>query len=125
MTIYSLDILLSQYGISLLFHVQFCCLLTSIQLSQEAHKVVWYRHLLMNVPQFVVIHIVKGFGVVSKAEVDVSLELSCSFNNPTGVGNLISGSSAFSKYSLNIWKFTVHVLLKPCLGNFEHFIASR
>ena len=76
MTIYSLDILLSQYGISLLFHVQFCCLLTSIQLSQEAHKVVWYRHLLMNVPQFVVIHIVKDFSIVNEAKVDVFLEFS-------------------------------------------------
>ena len=74
---------------------------------------VWYSHLFQNFPQFVVIHTVKGFSTVSKAEVDVSLELSCFFNDPTDVGNLISGSSAFSKSSLNIWKFSVHVLLKP------------
>ena len=89
------------------------CLLTCIQISQEAGKVVWYFHLLKNFPQFIVILTVKGFGVVSKAEVDVFLVLSCFFNDPTDVGNLISGSSAFSKSSLNIWKFTVHVLLKP------------
>ena len=83
---------------------------------------VWYSHLLKDVPQFVVIHTVKGFGVVNKA--DVFLELSCFFNDPTDVGNLISGSSAFSKSSLNIWKFLVHVLLKPCLENFEHYFAS-
>ena len=85
---------------------------------------VWYSHLLKNFPQFVVIHTVKGFGIVSKAEEDVFLELSCFFYDPTDVGNLISGSSAFSKSSLNIWKFTVHVLLKPGLENFEHFFAS-
>ena len=79
----------------------------------------WYSHLLKNFPQFVVIHIVKGFGIVTKAEVDVFLELSFFFNDPTDVGNLISVSSAFSKSSLNIWKFTVHVLLKPVLENFE------
>ena len=85
---------------------------------------VWYSHLFKNFPQFVVIHTVKGFGVVNKAKVDVFLELSCFFNDPTVVGNLISGSSAFSKSSLNIWKFTVHVLLKPGLENFEHYFAS-
>ena len=74
---------------------------------------VWYSHLFQNFPQFVVIHTVKGFSILSKAEVDVFLELSCFFNDPTNVGNLISGSSAFSKSSLNIWKFSVHVLLKP------------
>ena len=79
---------------------------------------VWYSHLLKNFPQFVVIHTVKGFGIVNKAIVDVFLELSCVFNDPVDVGNLISGSSAFSKTSLNIWKFTVHVLLKPGLENF-------
>ena len=85
---------------------------------------VWYSHLL-NLPQFVVIHTVKGFGIiVDKAEVDVSLELSCFFDDPTDVGNLISGSSAFSKSSLNMWKFTVHVLLKPGLENFEHDFDS-
>ena len=85
---------------------------------------VWYSHLLKNFPQFVVIHTVKGFGVVNKAEVDVFLELSCFFDDPMDVGNLISGSSAFSKSSLNIWKFTVLILLKPGLDNFEHYFAS-
>ena len=82
---------------------------------------VWYSHLLKNVPQFVVIHTVKGFGVVNEAEVDAFLKFSCFFNDPVDVGNLISGSSAFSKSSLNIWKFMVHVLLKPGLENFEHY----
>ena len=85
---------------------------------------VWYSHLLKNFPPFVVIHTVKGFGIVNKAEADVFLELSCFFNDPADVGNLISGSSAFSKSSLNIWKFTVHILLKPGLENFEHYFAS-
>ena len=85
---------------------------------------IWYFHLLKNFPQFVVIHIVKGFGIVSKAEVYVFLELSCFFNDPVDVGNLFSGSSAFSKASLNILKFTVHILLKPGLENFEHYLAS-
>ena len=85
---------------------------------------VWYSHLFKNFPQFVVIHTVKGFGVVNKAEVDVFLELLCFFNDPVDVGNLISVSSAFSKSSLNIWKFTVHVLLKPGLENFEHYFTS-
>ena len=93
-----------------------------IQISQEAGQVVWYCHLFQNFPQFIVIHTVKGFGIVNKA--DVFLELSCFFNDPTDVGNLISGSSAFSKTSLNIWKFTVHVLLKLGLENFEHYITS-
>ena len=84
---------------------------------------VWYSHFFKNFPQFVVIHTVKGFGVVNKAEVDVFLELSCIFNGPTDVGNLISGSSAFSKTNLNIWTFTVHVLLKPGLENFEPFAS--
>ena len=84
---------------------------------------VWYSHLLKNFPEFVVIHIVKGFSIVSE-EVDVFLELSCFFNDPTDVGNLISGSCAFSKSSLNIWKFLVHILLKPGLENFEHYFAS-
>ena len=91
-----------------------------MQISQEAGKVVWYFHLFKNIPQFVVIHTVKGFGILNKAEVDVFLKLSCFFNNPKDVDNLISGSSAFSKSSLTIWKFMVHVMLKPSLENFEH-----
>ena len=94
-----------------------CCFLTCIQVSQEAGQVVWYAHLLKNFPQFIVIHTIKGFGIVNKAEIDVFLELSCFFYDPTDVGNLISGSSAFSKTSLNIWRVTVHVLLKPGLEN--------
>ena len=80
-------------------------------------------HLFQNFPQFVVIHTVKGFGIVNKAEVDAFLELSCFFNDPSDVDSLISGSSAFSKTSLNIWKFTFHVLLKPGLENFEHYFS--
>ena len=87
------------------------CFLTCIQVSQEADQVVWYSHVFKNFPQFVVIHTVKGFSIVNKAEVDVFLKLSCFFDDPMHVGNLISGSSAFSKSSLNIWKFTVSVLL--------------
>ena len=85
---------------------------------------VWYSHLLKYFPQFIVIHTVEGFGIVNDAEVCVFLELSCFFNDPVDVGNLISGSSAFPKTSLNIWKFTVHVLLKPGLENFEHYFTS-
>ena len=85
---------------------------------------VWYSYLLKNFPQFVVIHTVKGICIVNKAEVDAFLELACFFDDPADVGNLISGSSAFSKTSLNIWKFTVHILLKPGLENFEHEFAS-
>ena len=85
---------------------------------------VWYSHLFKNVPQFVVIHTVKGFGIVNKAEVDVFLEFSCLFYDPTDVGNLISGSSALSKPSLNIWKFSVHVKLKPSMENLEHYFGS-
>ena len=101
-----------------------CCFLTCIQISQEAGQVVWYSNLLKNFPQFIVIHTVKGFGIVNKAEIDVFLELSCFFDDPMDVGNLIPGSSAFSKSSLNIWKFTVHVMLKLGLENFEHYFAS-
>ena len=90
----------------------------------QISQIVWYSHLLKNFPQFVVTHRVKNFGVVDKAEVDVFLELSCFFDDLTDIGNLISGSSAFSKFSLNIWKFLVHVLLKPGLGNFEHYFTS-
>ena len=85
---------------------------------------VWYSHLLKNFPQFVVVHTIKGFGIDNKAEVDIFLELSCFLNDPADVGNLISGPSAFSKTNLNIWKFTVHVLLKPGLENFEHYFTS-
>ena len=95
-----------------------------MQISQEAGQVVWYSQIFQNCPQFIVIHTVKGFGIVNKAEVDVFLELSCFFHDPADVGNVISGSSAFSKTSLNIRKFTVHILLKPDLENFEHYFAS-
>ena len=85
---------------------------------------VWYSHLSQNFPQFIVIHIVKGFGIVNKAEIDVPLEFSCFFNDPADVDNLISGSSAFSKTSLNIWKFKVYILLKPGLENFRHHFPN-
>ena len=101
-----------------------CCFLTCIQVSQEAGQVVWYFHLLQNFPQFIVIHTVEGFHIVNKAEIDVFLELSCFFDDPADIGNLSSGSSAFSKTSLNISKFSVHVLLKPGLENFEHYFTS-
>ena len=91
---------------------------------QEAGKVLWYSYLFKNFPQFVVIHTVKGFGKVNKAEIEVYLEQSCFFYDQTDAGNLTSGSSTFSKSSLNIWKFMVHVLLKPDLENFEHYFAS-
>ena len=100
-----------------------CCFLTCIQISLEVGQVVWYSHLLKNFPVFV-IYTVKGFGIVNKAEIDVFLEFSCFFYDSMDVGSLISGSSGFSKTSLNIWKFTVHVLLKPGLENFEHYFAS-
>ena len=85
---------------------------------------VWYSNLLKNFPQFVMIRTVKGFGIVNKAEIDVFLELSCFFDDPTDAGNLISGSFAFSESSLNIWKFTVHILLKPGLEDFENYFAG-
>ena len=85
---------------------------------------VWYTYLFQNFPEFIVIHTVKGFGIVNKAEIDVFLEFSCFFDDLVVVGNLVSGSSAFSKTSLNIWKFMVHVLLKPGLQNFEHYFTS-
>ena len=101
-----------------------CCFLACIQVSQEAGKVVCCPRLCKSFPQLVVIHTVKGFGIVNKAEVGVFLELSFFFDYLADVGNLISGSSAFPKYSLNIWKFSVHVLLKPGLENFEHDFTS-
>ena len=101
-----------------------CCFLTCIQVSQEAGQVVWYSHLFQNFSQFIVIHTVKGFGIVNKAEVDVLMGLSCFFNDSADVSNLISCSSAFSKISLNIWKFMVHILLKPGLENFKHHFTS-
>ena len=101
-----------------------CCFLTCIQISQEADQVAWYSHLLKNFPQFIVIHTVKVFGIVNKVEIDVFLEFSCFFHEPTDVGILISGCSAFSKSSLNIWKLMVHVVLKPGLENFEHYFTS-
>ena len=100
------------------------CFLTRIKVFQEASKVVWYSHLFKNFPQFVVIHTVKGFHIVNEAEVDVFLEFSCFFYNSTDTGNLISGSSAFSKSSLYIWKFSVYVLFKSSLKDFEHYLAS-
>ena len=84
---------------------------------------VWDSHLSQNFPQFIVLHTANGFGIVNKAEIDVFLELSCFFNDPLDVGNLISGSSVFSRTSLNIWKFTVPILLKPGLENFEHYFS--
>ena len=125
MTIYSLDILfLLLVPVCCSMSCSNCCFLTCIQVSQEAGQVVWYSHLLKNFPQFIVIHTVKGFGIVNKAEIDVFLELSCFFDDPADVGNLISGSSAFSKSNLNICKFSVHILLKPDLENSEHYFAS-
>ena len=100
------------------------CFLSCIQVFQEACKVVCYSYIFKNFPQFFVIHTVKGFSIVNKAEVDVFLEFSCFFDDPTDVDNLISDSSAFSKSSLNIWKFTVQVLFKPGLENFEHYFTS-
>ena len=93
-----------------------CCFLTCIYVSQEAGQVVWYSHLIQNFPQFIVIHTVKSFGIVNKAEIDVFLELSCFFDDPADIGNLIPGSSAFSKTSLNIWKFSVHAIAEAWLG---------
>ena len=99
-----------------------CCFLTCIQMSQEAGQVIWYSHLFKNFPQFWLLS--RQFGIVNKAEIDVFLKVSCFFDDPMDVGKLISDSSAFSKSSLSIWKFMVHVLLKPVLENFEHYFAS-
>ena len=116
----SLDVLLFLFGpVCCSMSSSNCCFLRCIQVSQEASQVVWYSHLFQNFPQFIVIPTVKGFGIVNKAEIDVFLELFCFFHDPEDVGNLISGSSAFSKTSLNIWKFTVHVLLKRCWLYFQ------
>ena len=101
-----------------------CCFLTCIQISQEAGQVVWCSHFFKNFPQFAVIHTVKAFGIVNKAEVVVFLELFCFLDDPMDIAKLIPGSSSFSKSSLNIWKFMVHVLLKPGLENFEHYCTS-
>ena len=100
------------------------CFLTCLQVSQEAGKVVWYSHLFRNFPLFVVIHTVKGFSIVSEAEVGVFLEFPCFFCKPVDIGNLIFVSPAFSKSSLYIWKFSAHMLLKPSLKDFEHYLAS-
>ena len=125
MTIYSLDVFLSQFEpVHCSMSSSKCCFLTCIQVSQEAGKEVWHSHLFKDFPKFVVIHTVKGFSKANEAEIDVFLELSCFFYDLTGVDNLISGSSAFSKSSLNIREFTVHVLLKPGLENFEHYFAG-
>ena len=98
--------------------------MTCIQVSQEAGQVAWYSPLFQNFPQFIVIHTIKGFVIVNKTEIDVLLELSCFFDDPADVGNLISGSSAFSKTSLNVWKFTAYVLLKFGLKNFEDYFTN-
>ena len=123
--IYSLDVLLfNMEPVCCSMSSSNCCFLTCIQISQQADQVVMYSHLFQNFPQFIVIHTVKGFGKVNKAEGDVLLKLSCFLDDPLDVGNLTSGSSAFSKTSLNIWKFTVHVLLKSGLENCEHYFTS-
>ena len=125
MTVYSPDVFLSQFWTSPLFPSgSNCCFLTCIQVSQEAGKVVCYSHLFKNFPQFVVIHTVKDFSIVSEEELDIFLEFSCFFCDLTDVGSLISGSSAFSKSSLYIWKFSVHIVLKPSLKDFEHNLAG-
>ena len=124
MTKYSLDVLPSEFWSSSLFHTDSnCCFLTFIQVSQEAANVVCYSHLFKNFPQFVVIHTVKDFSVVSESEVDVFSGIFFLYD-PVDVGDLICGSSAFSKSILYMWKFLVHVLLKPSLKDFEHYLAS-
>ena len=123
MTIYSLDVLFP-YLEPVYCHVQFYLLLPYLH-TDFKRQVRWSGiPISFRIFQFVVMHTVKGFGIVNKAEVDIFLELSCFFDDPADVGNLISATSAFSKTSLNIWKFTVHVLLKPDLENFEHYFAS-
>ena len=123
MTIYSLDILFPRFEPACCsMSGSNCCFLTKIQVSQETGKVVWYSHLFKNFPQFAVIHTVKGFSIVNEA--DVFLEFPCFLHDPANVGNLISGSSAFSKPSLYICRFSVHILLKPRLKDFEHNLAD-
>jgi len=123
--IYSLDILLSDLEPVFCFMSSSkCCFYPCTQISQEADQVFWYSHLFQNFPQIIVIHTAKGFGIVNRAEVDVFLELYYFFNDQMDVGIFICVSSAFSKSSLNIWKFMVHVLLKPGLENFEHYFAG-
>ena len=133
MTVYSLDVLFPNLEpVRCSMSISNCCFLTCIQVSQEAGKVICLKEIpislnlrkFKNFPQFVVIHTVKGFSIVNKAEVDVFLEFPCFFYDPTDVSSLISGSSAFSKSSLYIWKFLVHVLLKPRLKDFEHYLVS-
>ena len=125
MTIYSLDVLFFLFGTRLFsMFSSNCCFLSCIQVSQEAGQVVWYSHLFQNFPQFIVIHTVKGFGIVNKAEVDIFLEPSCFLDDTADVGNLISGYSVFSKTSLNICNLMVHILLKPGLENFEYYFTS-
>ena len=126
MTIYSLDLLLPNLeSVCCSMSSSNCCFLTCIQISQESGKVVWYSHPFKNFSQFVVIHKVKNLAwSIKQKQIFFFLEFPCFFDNPTDVGNLISGSSAFSKTSLNIWNFTVHTLLKPGLENFEHYFTS-
>ena len=124
MVIYSLDVLLSQFGTSPLFHVWFCCFLIWRQISQGAGRVVWYSHLLKNFPQFVVVHTVKGFGIVNKAEIIFFSRTLLLFQWSSGFWQFDLCFSAFSKSSLNICKFLVHVLLKPGLEIFEHYFTS-
>ena len=123
MTIYSLDVLLSQFGTSLLFHVQFWLLLLDLHTDFSGGR---YGGLVFpSLEEFSTqIHTIKGFGMINKTEADVFLEFFCFFDDPKDVGNLISGSSAFPKYILNNWKFSVHVLLKPCSENFQHCFAG-
>ena len=121
---YSLGVLLFLFGTSLLFHVSVLTVPSWPAYRLFKRKVRWSDHLLKNFPQFIVINTVKGFAIVNKAEIDIFLELSCFFNDPADVGNLVSGSSDLFKSSSNIWQFLVHVLLKPGLENFEHYFAS-